>query len=268
MSDSFSESGRTGHVVSELGLGLEQVGDELHATAEITPFMHVPATTTVRTSILAIWVDVLTGVQCMGLFGGRVPVTLDLTIDVLHPVLAYGRVEAVARTVKVGRSVAVAEVEFRTQDSADCFALGSASFMAAPDAALTLPPRTKQLSVFGRDRAQLSQPFAERVGTAHVEPGVVSLDRRPDGLNSSNTINGGLIALVVEEAALSGTPVGTTLASMALRYLRPARVGPVIGRASSYGRTARVEVRDGGADDRLAVLAMTRTLDRDDEPHR
>ena len=46
-----------------------------------------------------------------------------------------------------------------------------------------------------------------------------------DGLNASNTVNGGLIALVIEEALLSLAP-GQTLCSLALRYMQPVRVGP------------------------------------------
>ena len=258
MSDSFTEKSPRSHVVSELGLGVELVGKELHGTAEISPHMHVPGTTDLRTSILAIWLDVLTGVQCIDVFGGRVPVTLDLALDLLRPAPGSGRVHAVARTVKVGRSVSVAEVGFRLAGADDCFALGTASFMAAPDTALTLPPQAQHLAGWGWRPPALSQPFAERVGTVQQEPGVVALKRSEDGLNSSNTINGGLLALLVEEAALSAAAPGATLSSMAIRYLRPARLGPVVGRAHAQGDVTRVEVRDEGADDRLAVLATTR----------
>lgn len=260
MSDSFSERTGTGHVLGELGLGLELIDDQLHGTAEVSPFMCVPGTNTLRTSILAIWVDVLTGMLCIDIFGGRVPVTLDLSVDVVRPVQSYGRIDAVSRKVKVGRSVAVVDVEFRAEGSDECFAIGSASFMATPDASFTLPSRAESVAEFGRRGAELTEPFAERVGSERLGPGVACLSRRSDGLNASNSINGGLLALVVEEAALSGAPSGTTLSSMALRYLRPARVGPVIGRTTSYGEAARVEVRDAGADDRLAVLAVTKVV--------
>jgi acyl-coenzyme A thioesterase PaaI-like protein len=115
---------------------------------------------------------------------------------------------------------------------------------------------------------RLEQPFADRAGCIRQEPGVARLVRSDDGLNSSNTINGGLIALVVEEAALSAAP-GTTLASLAMRYLRPARVGPLVATAmggqggcidDAEGTFSRVEVRDTGSDDRLTVTATTRTF--------
>jgi acyl-coenzyme A thioesterase PaaI-like protein len=84
------------------------------------------------------------------------------------------------------------------------------------------------------------------------------LPRSEDGLNSSKTVNGGLIALAVEEAVLSATP-GAYLSSLAMRYLRPVRIGPAIATAQVSDGLGRVEVRDGGSDDRLAVYAITRT---------
>jgi acyl dehydratase len=87
---------------------------------------------------------------------------------------------------------------------------------------------------------------------------VAVLPRSDDGLNASGTVNGGLIALVVEEAALSLTP-GATLSSMALRYLRPVRIGPAVATADVRAGLGRVEVRDAGGDDRPVVTATTRT---------
>lgn len=260
MSDSYAERGRE-HVLSELGFDISLVGDELHASAQITPPMHVPGTDLLRTSILAIWSDVITGILWIDVFNGRVPMTLDLTVDVLGSLPSSGGITAVSRPLKIGRSVAVAEVEFRVQGSPDCFALGSASFVAAPDASLRLPSRAEHLSGFGRRPPSLAEPLADRAGVVRGAPGTASVARRTDSLNASNTINGGIIALVLEEAALSAAPAGATLSSMALRYLRAGRVGPVVAHATRHGRHIRVEVRDAGAEDRVLAVAMTRTSD-------
>ena len=72
-------------------------------------------------------------------------------------------------------------------------------------------------------------------------------------------MDGGLLALGIEEAALSLTP-GASLASLDVRYLQPVRVGPVVARAEVRGGLGRVEVRDAGNDDRLSVVATTRTF--------
>ena len=87
------------------------------------------------------------------------------------------------------------------------------------------------------------------------------LTRSEDGLNSAKTVNGGLIALAIEEAVLStGDPAGPagTLASMALHYLRPVRRGPAVATADVTGSVGTVEVRDAGGEHRLAVHATTR----------
>ena len=83
------------------------------------------------------------------------------------------------------------------------------------------------------------------------------MPRTPDGLNATGSINGGLLALAIEEAALSLTP-GATLCSLALRYLRSVRNGPAVATADVHHGLGRVEVRDAGDDDRLAAVATTR----------
>jgi acyl dehydratase len=100
-------------------------------------------------------------------------------------------------------------------------------------------------------------PLAERAGCERRGPGVAVLPRTDDGRNSSKTLNGGLIALAVEEAVLSLTP-GATLSSLAMRYLRPVRVGPAVATETMRAGVGQVEVRDTGSDDRLAVVATTR----------
>jgi hypothetical protein len=46
---------------------------------------------------------------------------------------------------------------------------------------------------------------------------------------------------------------------MALRYLRPVRIGPAVATADVRAGLGRVEVRDAGGDDRAVVTATTRT---------
>ena len=45
-----------------------------------------------------------------------------------------------------------------------------------------------------------------------------------------------------------------------MHYLQPVRVGPAVATAEVRGGLGRVEVRDAGQDDRLAVVATTRTF--------
>lgn len=65
--------------------------------------------------------------------------------------------------------------------------------------------------------------------------------------------------VLAEEALLSCAP-GHTLSSLAMRYLQPVRVGPAVASAQVQAGLGRAEVRDQGNGDRLAVVAVGRTL--------
>jgi acyl-coenzyme A thioesterase PaaI-like protein len=255
--DGDADRRAAGHILSELGFATGRSGDEIHGSAPVVPEMWVPGTTSLRTSILAAWVDLVAGLAAIGVLAPRVPVTLELDVHVYEEAPAGGTVQAVSRLVKAGRSVVVCGVDLTDHDGRPV-AIGTASFMAAPDPRLELP-RHISLDAMPVPRGPLRRPFAERAGCLRREPGVAVLPRSDDGLNASGSVNGGLIALVVEEAALSLTP-GATLSSMALRYLRPVRSGPAVATAEVRTGLARVEVRDAGGDDRPAVTATTRAV--------
>lgn len=244
------------HILTELGFGVRSAGGELHGTAQVTPFMHVPGTPCLRTSILASWADMLGGLLAVRSMTPRVPVTLDLDVHLARRAPAAGQVLAVGRTVKPGRSVFVARIDFLDASGAR-FGFAAASFMAAPDASLRLPDR---LSIdMPAPDGRLVVPLADRAGCKRVAPGVAELPRSDDGLNSSNTLHGGLIALAAEEAVLSLAP-GTTVCSLALRYLQPVRTGPAVATASIDAGLGQVELRDAGRGDRLAMTGTARTF--------
>ena len=237
---------RRPHILQELGFAVRPDGEELHGTATATPFMHVPDVPCLRASILASWADMLCGMLSMRAFGGRMSVTLELDVQLYRPAPGSGTVTAVARQVKAGRSVFVGEVEFADADG-ETFGFSAASFMAAPDAALR-PPRFTSLDVPAQE-LRLRMPLAERADCKRQAPGIAVLHKSEDGLNGVKTVHGGLIALVAEEAALSLAP-GTTLSSLALRYLQPVRVGPAVATASVRDGLGRVSLRDSGSGDR------------------
>lgn len=242
------------HILGELGFATRLVGEELHGTASITPEMHVLGVPCLRTSILATWADTMSGLLATRVTAPGVPVTLELDVHLYRPAPAAGTVRGVARTIKAGRSVFVAGVEFTTDDG-EPLAIANGSFMVARDPALKLP---STLSIdLPAQKERLTKPLAERAGCERRSPGVAVLPRTEDGLNASRTVNGGLLALVAEEAALSPAP-GGTLCSMGLRYLQPARVGPVVATADLSNGLGQVELRDSGNDDRLTCLATVR----------
>jgi acyl-coenzyme A thioesterase PaaI-like protein len=244
------------HILSELGFAVRGAGEELHGSAAITPEMSVPGTSVLRASILAMWTDMLAGLLAAQAMAPSVPVTLELDVQLYRPVPASGTVRGVGRTIKRGKSVFVASADFMWNEG-DSIATATASFMPAPDPAAKLP---EQLSIDTTPpQLLLGMPLAQRAGCERRQPGVAVLPRSGDGLNSSRTVNGGLIALAAEEAALSLSPK-ETLCSLGLRYLQPVRIGPLVAAATVRNGLGRVELRDAGHANRLSALATTRSF--------
>ena len=248
---------RERHVLLDLGWATTRSGDELHGSAPIVDEMHVPGTEHLRTSILATWADTLAGLLVVDAISPRVPVTLELDIHLFRPAPGSGVVHGVGRIVKSGRSVIVAGVDF-TDDDGGPIGFGAASFMAAPDTSVVFTSPTSVDHPIA-ERSRLEVPFAERAGCERQSPGVAVLARSDQVFNASDTVNGGLIALTAEEGALSLSP-GASLASLGLRYLQPVRIGPAVAEAEVSDGLGRIEVRDAGNDNRLCVLATSRTF--------
>ena len=247
------------HIMRDLGFGVAPVGDEMHGSATVVPEMLVPGTDVLRTSILAAWTDIAAGHISIGLFEPSVPVTLDLDVHLYAPPVGCEEIRMIARVQKAGRSVSVLRVAI-TDGDGEAVGFAHATFMAAPNPSLRMPTIVDDEGLLRPHPARLDVPYAERARCERVAPGTASIPMRPDGLNAAGTLNGGLLALVVEEAALSAAPPGATLATMAMRYAQPVRVGPAIAEADVRDGLGDVVVRDTGRDDRLAVIATTRTF--------
>ena len=113
------------------------------------------------------------------------------------------------------------------------------------------------------------EPFTDRVGIRMVDTGVAEVDHRSDVLNSSNSIQGGVLAFVAEVAAqsLATAHGGRTFVvdDLDIRYLRAARVGPAPREArllhgSESGVIIEVETRDRGADNRTLSYVSARCV--------
>lgn len=246
------------HIMRDLGFGVAPDGEAMLGSAHVVPEMWVPGTRAIRTSILAAWADVVAGHLAIDLFDPGVPVTLDLDVHLHRPAARCAEVRMVGRVQKAGRSVSVLSIDIADGDDRP-LGFAHATFMAAPNPSLRMPTIVRDEGLLSPHEPTLEVPFAERAGCDRLGSGVASIPLRPDGLNASGTLNGGLLALVVEEAALSLEP-GATLSSLSMRYAQPVRVGPAVGAADVRDGLGNVVVRDAGRDDRLAVIATTRTF--------
>lgn len=242
--------------LGDLGLVIEAVGDELHGRADILATMWYPGTESLRTSIVAAWADTILGLLAVQRLAPRVPVTLELDVHLFEEIRGTPTLHLLGRVTKAGSAVQVCSLDIHAGEG-HRVGFAHSLFMAAPDPRLSMPTGSWALDRFALRRGVLRQPFAERVGCVRTGSGSAELPCTPALLNQSKTLNGGLLAVVVEEAALSTSPSPATLTSLQLRYLRPVRTGPAIARAEVQSGLGEIEVRDAetGA---VAVLATTR----------
>jgi acyl-coenzyme A thioesterase PaaI-like protein len=247
--------GRPGSLIAEIGMLAELVGDEIRGRAPVVPEMLVPGTDCLRMSLLAAWADTLIGFQSIAAVAPRVPVTLDLSVDLHRLPRGVNEVTTRTRVLKAGSSMVTAELDF--QADGEPIGLAMAAFTVGPHVSRTLPPVDTLVTYYSSAVSLLEQPYAERAGCIRTAPGVAELAMAPDKVNAAGTMNGGLIALAVEEAALSTAP-DAALRSLTMRYLRSGRIGPFVATAERTGDLARIDVRDAGNDNRVVIAAIGR----------
>lgn len=247
----------------QMGLSLHRSADGagLDGTCVLVEDLCAPGTDRLRASVLVLWVDVISGLLTTSVVAPRVPVTLELSLDMFEPARLSSTVDLAARVVKAGSAVTHVEVELRV-DGAPA-GLASASFMLLRDTSITLSDSLDDLLANFRGELRVGKPYAERVDCRRLGRGRASMPRTEDTVNASDTVHGGLIAVPIEEAVLSAAPAGAVVSAMALRYVRPARVGPAVAVAERFGDLWRVDVQDAGAGDRSCVHATVRTTRRE-----
>ncbi|HEY8524659.1 MAG TPA: hotdog fold domain-containing protein [Acidimicrobiales bacterium] len=233
----------TDHVIGELGLAVAADGDRVLGRAEVVPELCVPGTDALRTSVILTWADVLAGTVTGNAMVPRIPLTLDIEVRVARPAGPGTVVTADAAPVRAGRSVVVSECWFRDEAGGEPLALAVATFVPAPDPTHVFPDGFPVPEGPGRP---LAVPLAERLDCRVVEPGVAEMPRRRDALNAVGAIQGGLVAVALEEAAASLWPTPTPLESLTVRYLRPVTQGPARATATAAADVATVRLSDVG----------------------
>ena len=153
-----------------------------------------------------------------------------------------------------GLSTVAGEIRFSDATTAELVAISYLTFMPSPRPKDQAPPHTTTM----RTNGSMPVPFPEHVGVRVLSAGVAEVDLVRFTTQAAGTLQGGIVALVAEVAAESLT--ATPVLDLDVRYLNAVRVGPGRATAERVGENlVRVEVRDGGSDDRLAALVMART---------
>jgi acyl-coenzyme A thioesterase PaaI-like protein len=250
-------------------LGATALVDERGLVIELEPEPHVLHHGIVRLSVLTFLVDVSAGVT-LDTDPDSWTFTTDLSLR-MRPVPAPPHLSASTTFLRQGRRSAHGLVSVIDGDGAEICA-GAIGFAHVPRKPGD-PPKphatpTGMAERF-RGRGRLEAPLREEAGIVALDPaaGVVEIAVTAEVCNPAGTLQGAMVALVVESAteelvgAGTGAPVVVT--ELDIRYLAQANVGPVRSRCRRLGEgpDAAVEVQlvDTGLD-RLTTLAYARAV--------
>jgi acyl-coenzyme A thioesterase PaaI-like protein len=246
--------------------GLQRTG-ERESPLRLAPYPPIGRNGSLRATIVAAAVDIVGSLYTREQAGSDILYTTDLAGRLPHAGMP-SLLRTHARSLRSGRSGSTTAVELFASET--LWAYGETSFARQPrpgDASpppegLALPP------IF--DVHPLERSLDEEVGVRIVAAGrgEVELELRPAVLNREGTLQGALVALLVESAAecLAESRLGTPqrIAELDLRYLSTAKVGPVRSRARFIGDPEtgmiRVELFDAGRGDRSTASALLRAV--------
>ena len=234
-----------------------------------------------RAGIVGVLVDSVAGaVAVMSARPERVA-TADMAMHLFRPVRhGSGAVLTVEATVtRRGRTTVV--IEATVSDGPEAGPVGWATLTFA-----LLPAREHQLTPGGQlhldevlrtefGAGSVRRSVLERIGFTPRTPEVAGVGERGDVVslgevvsldvvdyvrNTFGAVQGGIVTLIVDEAARRAVP-GAAVIDLHLAFLAPCKEGPIIGRAGvleSPGAgpgTVLVELRDAGGGDRVTTIA-------------
>lgn len=252
MTQSSQTARGSGHFVQELGLDVEPGDDVWTGEASVPPGALAAGGVLPLASVLISYADVLAGSQVRAMTLPQMSVTVDLSLDMVDPVAVSDPVTDLAlesRILRSGRRSYVTRTDFLVAGHGPvAVCTGSFSAISRTHNALgdgMAPPAPRH------ERPLLETALAARVGLEVVAPGQARLARRPDLGNSTDSLMGGLTALLGEVAALSAVgghgEAGHLAERLHIRYLAPVRVGPA---------EAAVEMVAGGPERQIVRVAV------------
>ncbi|TDC85102.1 hotdog domain-containing protein [Actinomadura sp. 7K507] len=245
----------SGSFLSALGMRmLAPDGESSRATAVLGPGIWAAGTRRPRIGAVATMVDVVAGLRPTGTLWP----TVDLSVQLVAPLPAEGRIDLVCHPLKTGRRLFVGEVLVHHEGAPLARAVttflnqeyaGSSGQQREGDVA---PPHDS------------SAPFDDWLNPKDADERTILVQRAPAIMNGSGTIQGGALAIAAELAAeRAPEPKGTwAAAELDIRYLGPVLAGPLKATADVVAvqdDRAFVSVRltDAGADDRPVAYATT-----------
>jgi acyl-coenzyme A thioesterase PaaI-like protein len=234
----------------------------------IEPYPEVCENGALRATVVASAIDLVGGFHTRAAAGTDATFTSDLSLRIPSPSIPP-RIDVEGELLRSGRRLVTTGVTLEAEGRT--YAYGTTTFARIPRPPEDAPDLESLSTPLVIARNPLDRPLDQEVGIAPLPatPGTLALPLRPALLNPEGVMQGALVALVVECAALSlareATDRAHVVCDLDLRYLAAAAEGPVESRADWIGspdaNTIRVELRDAGRDHRLTTLALVRVAD-------
>lgn len=254
----FVEGFEGSHTVAQLGLELKQQGDLILGRATVVPEICQTNVDTLRSSIVLTWADILIGTAAGQAMSPRIPLTLDLDVQMIRRIPAGSVVLCEASLIRSGRTVTVTDCWFKDESDGSPVAFASGTFVPSPDPTAVFPGG---FPIPTWTSSTISEPLVDHLACCTLAPGRVEMPRREGGLNAVGAMQGGLMTVAVEEAVLSLHNDTAAIVSLGVRYLRPVMQGPAVATASSVGAVHTVRLTDK-ATGKLCLFSTIRTDSR------
>jgi uncharacterized protein (TIGR00369 family) len=239
-----------------------------------------------QVGVIATLLDILGGALSIRTVHPDWAATADLTVHTTGRAVTE-KVSAVASLIRAGSTMVVIEMDIRAakQDaSGDWTSIGCGLISFS-----RLPRREDTIKIeFGAEETNayqfaikgsgLKRPYLEEIGARILDEagGVVELVMSDYVRNSFGALQGGILAILADVSgqhaarSVTGRPMVTS--DLEIHYLSQGKIGPFktgarVVRVTHETVLIRIEIRDGGAGDRILGVAMnTSMLDNETAP--
>jgi acyl-coenzyme A thioesterase PaaI-like protein len=249
-----------------LRYGISRTGDPA-APLVIEPYPDVCRSGALRPTVLAAAVDTIGSLFAREVAGRDGIFTTDLSVrSPVRPVPK--RIVVRGALLRAGRSLIASEALLEVEGAP--FAYGQTTFQRVPRKAPAESSGASEALGLPEVLAHfpLERPLADEAGVvvADASRGRVELPLGPASLSPQGVMQGALVALVVEEAALAlaehGDAGAHVVTELDIRYLAVGREGPIVSSADWVGAredgTIRVALRDAGHGNRITTAGLAR----------
>lgn len=247
------------HLLRDLQIHGSRSGDEVRNATEVVDGMR-DDTGGLRLGVMATLLDTSGAAVALTAVQPDWIATADLSAHALRPVRG-GWAEVACRPLRVGAGRVVVEAAMVDDNGVEC-AGGLMAFARIPGSATTATIRERAgdstLARTMEGGVPLTDSILDRCGFEPVGPGQLRFEKAEYVRNSFGTVNGGVMALAAEAAAVSACGEGRAV-DLHVHYLEqigdgPAGVSAEVVRHTEQDRLCQVRITDL-ADGRLAAVA-------------